>query len=95
MNTLADLLKKLIPTQSNFAFAFLLLPKHRREGLKAAYGFCRAVDDAVDLEPDAARAIAALDGWRREVDLVFGGGQPATPQGRALQPFVGPFPLSR
>jgi phytoene synthase len=47
------------------------------------------------LEPETARAIGALEGWRREVALVFDGGAPVTPQGQALQPFVSPFHLPR
>jgi phytoene synthase len=71
------------------------LPAPQRRAITAVFDFCRAVDDSVDLENDPARALAALDEWRAEVGRVFGSGPPATPQGRALQPFVAPFGLPR
>jgi len=81
--------------KTSFYYSFLVLPAAERRAITAVFDFCRAVDDAVDLEPNAARAIVALETWRREVALVFEGGVPATPQGRALQPFVAPFHLPR
>jgi len=59
------------------------------------FDVCRAIDDAVDLETEPARAQAALDGWRTEVARIFGGVAPETPQGRALQPFVARFNLPK
>jgi len=81
--------------KTSFYYSFLVLPAAERRAITAVFDFCRAVDDAVDLEPQTARAIGALEAWRREVGLVFDGGAPATPQGRALQPFVEPFHLPR
>ncbi len=81
--------------KTSFYYSFLVLPAPERRAITAVFDFCRAVDDAVDLEPDAARAVAALEMWRREVACVFDGGAPQTPQGLALQPFVGPFNLPR
>ncbi len=81
--------------KTSFYFSFLMLPAPQRRAITAVFDFCRAVDDAVDLEPDQSRALAALPHWRREVALVFDGGVPETGQGRALQPFVVPFHLPR
>jgi phytoene synthase len=81
--------------KTSFYYSFLVLPAAERRAITAVFDFCRAVDDAVDLEPDPTRAVAALDAWRREVALVFGAGAPATHQGQALQPFVKPFHLPR
>ena len=81
--------------KTSFYYSFLILPPPQRRAITAVFDFCRAVDDAVDLETDATRAVAALAMWRREVGLVFDGGQPVTPQGRALQPFAAPFHLPR
>jgi len=81
--------------KTSFYYSFLVLPKAERHAITAVFDFCRAIDDAVDLEPDQARAEAALGAWRQEVELVFGGGFPVTPQGQALQPFVEPFHLPR
>jgi phytoene synthase len=80
--------------KTSFYYSFLVLPKAKREVIVAVWDFCRAVDDAVDLEPDPHRARAALDEWRREVGRVFEG-TPQTPQGRALQRLARPFTLPR
>jgi 15-cis-phytoene synthase len=81
--------------KTSFYYSFLVLPGPQRQAITAVFDFCRAVDDAVDLEPDPARAIAALDLWRREIALVFEGQPPETGPGRALQPVVEPFNLPR
>ncbi|HUF46990.1 MAG TPA: squalene/phytoene synthase family protein [Vicinamibacterales bacterium] len=81
--------------KTSFYFSFLALPAPRRRAIEAVFDFCRAVDDAVDLESDPGRAAAAADGWRAEVARVFAAGAPETPAGRALQPLVAPFNLPR
>ena len=81
--------------KTSFYFSFLALPAPRRRAIEAVFDFCRAVDDAVDLEADAGKAAEAADLWRAEVARVFDGGSPETQAGRALQPFVGPFNLPR
>lgn len=81
--------------KTSFYYSFLVLPAAERRAITAVFDFCRAVDDAVDLEPDQERAIAALATWRKEVSDVFEGRTPATAQGLALQPFVEPFHLPR
>jgi phytoene synthase len=73
---------------TSFYFSFLALPGPRRRAITAVFDFCRAVDDAVDLETDPVRIGAALDLWRGEVARVFTGGEPITEQGRQLHPFV-------
>ncbi len=79
--------------KTSFYYSFLVLPKAEREAITAVFDVCRAIDDAVDLETDPSRARAALDGWRAEVRRVFAAEAPATPQGRAMQPFVERFHL--
>ena len=81
--------------KTSFYYSFLVLPSAERRAITAVFDVCRAIDDAVDLEPDPARAAAALEAWRAEVARVFEGGSPQTAQGRALQPFVKPFHLPR
>lgn len=58
-------------SRSNFYYAFLTLPRPRREALYAVYAFCRTVDDIADLGTargaDPAGLRAELGGWRREV----------------------------
>jgi phytoene synthase len=84
-----------VTRKTSFYYSFLALPPAERQAITAVFDFCRAVDDAVDLEPDSTRAIAALELWRRETGHVFEGRQPETPQGRALQPWVARFNLPR
>lgn len=80
---------------TSFYYSFLVLPKAERQAITAVFDVCRAIDDAVDLETEPARAQAALARWRAEVARIFEGASPATPQGRALQPFVSRFNLPR
>ncbi len=81
--------------KTSFYFSFLVLPKRKRDVIIAVWDFCRAVDDSVDLEPDPVKAESALRGWRDEVTRIFAAQAPATPQGRALQPFVAPCHLPK
>lgn len=81
--------------KTSFYYSFLVLPSAERQAITAVFDVCRAIDDAVDLETDPARAAAALAAWRDEVARVFEGKPPETLQGRALQPFVKPFHLPR
>ena len=81
--------------KTSFYFSFLSLSHQRRQAITAVWDFCRAVDDAVDLESDPARARAAMTTWRAEIARMFEGTPGETPQGRALQPFVAEFHLPR
>ena len=81
--------------KTSFYYSFLVLPAPQRRAITAVFDICRAIDDAVDLESDPERARQALAMWRTEIDRIFTRQAPATPQGRALQPFVGPFNLPR
>jgi phytoene synthase len=87
--------------KTSFYYSFLVLPSAERRAITAVFDVCRAIDDAVDLESDPARAAKALESWRAEVARIFesaharDSGSPQTPQGRALQPFVKPFHLPR
>ena len=67
-------------SRSNFYYAFLALPRPRRQALYAVYAFCRIVDDIADVgvdgATDAASRHAALDGWRKDVARCFEPGAP-------------------
>lgn len=89
---------------TSFYYAFLILPPAQRQAIVAVWDFCRAVDDAVDeaapgggvlSSTSRIRATADLESWRREIARCFGSEAPRTPQGRALQPFVHQFGLTR
>ena len=82
---------------TNFYYSFLVLPSAKRQAIVAVWDFCRAVDDATDEigDGDAASAAAAVARWRQELMRCFEGGVPETRQGRALQPLIARFDLSR
>jgi phytoene synthase len=59
---------------SNFYYAFLFLPKPRREAIYAVYAFCRLSDDLVDEVKAGGDPAAALTRWRQQLDTDFHGG---------------------
>jgi len=64
-------------TGSSFYAGMRVLPKAEREAMYAIYGFCRAVDDiADDQHGEREGRAAALDGWRRDLDSLYAGGDP-------------------
>ncbi len=65
--------EKAAQSGSSFYYAFLFLPKPRREAITAFYAFCREVDDAVDDALDTGVAAAKLTWWRKEVQAAFAG----------------------
>ncbi|MFQ5509790.1 MAG: presqualene diphosphate synthase HpnD [Leptospirillia bacterium] len=58
---------------SNFYYAFLPLPKARREALFVIYAFCRHADDIVDETESPAQAEAGLLAWRAEWQAALDG----------------------
>jgi phytoene synthase len=56
---------------SNFYYAFLFLPKAKREAIYAVYAFCRLSDDLVDEQRAGGDPAAALARWRAELDLYY------------------------
>jgi len=85
--------------KTSFYYSFLVLPAEQRRAIVAVWDFCRAVDDAVDEEPDASGELPsgreAVGFWREELARAFDGDAPTTAQGRRLQPFIAPFGLPR
>ncbi len=80
---------------TSFSYSFLVLPDAQRRAIGLVWDFCRAVDDAVDEAPDESTAAIEIAKWRAEVDRLFGGGAPVTPQGQQLTSVVAAFSLSR
>jgi presqualene diphosphate synthase len=58
---------------SSFRAGMAVLPKERREGMYALYGFCRAVDDIADESPSPEIAAHKLQEWRVRIAAVFKG----------------------
>ena len=83
-------------SRSNFYYAFLTLPRPRRDALYAVYAFCRTVDDVADLGRDPAAQRAELARWREDVARCFESGRPpAHPIGRQLAAAVRAYPIPR
>jgi len=81
-------------TGSNFYYAFLLLPRPKREAIKNVYGFCRIIDDIVDESPEGRDPAAELDRWREEIHACFQG-WPSTPFGERLMNSIEEFGLPK
>lgn len=84
--------EKAAASGSSFYYAFLFLPKPRREAITAFYAFCREVDDVVDEVTDPGVAQTKLAWWNTEIARAFAG-QPQHPVMRALMPTVPAFGL--
>ncbi len=83
-------------SRSNFYYAFLTLPRPRRDALYAVYAFCRTVDDVADLGSDPAAQRAGLARWRADVARCFErGATPEHPIARQLQQAVATYPIPR
>jgi phytoene synthase len=79
-------------TGSNFYYAFLLLPRQKREAIKNVYGFCRIIDDIVDEDPAGRDPHAELERWRQEIVDCYRG-KPATDLGERLVDSIEEFDL--
>src|SRR5215470_17616683 len=79
-------------TGSNFYYAFLLLPRPKREAIKNVYGFCRIIDDIVDEDPAGRDPYAELEQWRHEIADCYRG-RPSTPFGERLVDSIEEFDL--
>jgi phytoene synthase len=87
-------------SRSNFYYAFLTLPRRRRDALYAVYAFCRTVDDIADLGPergaDPATLREELGRWRREIARCYEPGPgPEQPIAQRLAAAVREFRIPR
>ena len=82
-------------SRSNFFFAFLALPRRRRDALYAVYAFCRTVDDIADLGTDPTVQRAQLARWRADIARCYEGGPVEHPIARQLAEAVRDFRLPR
>ena len=58
---------------TNFYYAFLTLPKHRRRAIYAAYAFCRYCDDAVDDQSSMDSKLESVNLLREKLRLSYVG----------------------
>ncbi len=71
----------------NFYYAFLFLPRAKREALYALYAFCRYCDDIADSDNVPLQRPALLQAWRQELENCYAG-RPGHPITHALQPVI-------
>jgi phytoene synthase len=101
MRKAADLCARLTRrSRSNFYYAFLTLPRHRRAALYAVYAFCRTVDDIADAgapsPADRPRQREALAAWREDIRRCYEQGEePCHPIARRLAAAVRAHPIPR
>ncbi len=80
--------------RTNFGVAFAVLPRVKRNAIRALHAWSRSVDDGVDEAIDATRARGSIERWRREIDLLYEG-RPEEPVTQALSPHVERFAIPR
>ncbi|MBL4613581.1 MAG: presqualene diphosphate synthase HpnD [Magnetovibrio sp.] len=79
---------------SSFYWALRLLPQERRNAMFHVYAFCREVDDIADEPGDPVVKMQLLEGWRRDVESLYGDGPPAQTV-VCLKPIVERFGLDK
>jgi len=81
-------------SRSNFYFAFLFLPKVKRDALYSIYAFCRRSDDIADQARPAEERRRELAEWRAKVDACYSG-QATEPALQSLALHVEQFGIPR
>lgn len=79
-------------SRSSFHAGMAVLPKPRRDGMYALYGFCRAVDDIADDSATPEIAAQGLQEWRGLIADAFQG-KPRNAVTTALLPAIRDFKL--
>ena len=91
-----DYCKKLTErSKSSFYYAFLFLPREKREALEAVYAFCRLVDDVVDEDAPADAKREGVARWRAELERIYGDEAPQHPVALRLKETLRRFPIRR
>jgi phytoene synthase len=62
-----------IAVGSSFYAAMRILPRKQREAMFQIYSFCRQVDDIADSDGPREERLAALAGWRDDIDALYAG----------------------
>jgi phytoene synthase len=78
----------------NFYYAFLFLPRPKREAIYAVYAFCRYCDDIADEGQDVATQHTLLQQWRAELDRCYAG-TPTHPITQALQQVITTYKIPK
>ncbi len=78
----------------NFYYAFMFLPKPKREAIYAVYAFCRYCDDIADGDYAAEDQPDLLKAWRQELNNCYAG-QPTHQITQALQQVIRQYHLPK
>ncbi|MGQ4808599.1 15-cis-phytoene synthase [Candidatus Entotheonellaceae bacterium PAL068K] len=78
----------------NFYYAFLFLPRPKREAIYAVYAFCRYCDDVADGGQAFATRQSLLHAWREELDNCYAG-KPTHVITQALQPVLTTYAIPK
>lgn len=78
--------------RSSFALGLALLPRRRRDAMRALYAFARVVDDVADGPWPAEEKRQVLQAWREEIRRLYRGA-PVSLIGRALAEPVSAYDL--
>ena len=78
----------------NFYYAFMFLPKPKREAIYAVYAFCRYCDDIADGDYAPEAQPDLLKAWRQELDNCYAG-QPTHRITQALQHVIQQYDLPK
>ncbi len=80
---------------SNLAFAFIMLPREKRQSICSLYAFCREIDDVADNQSlpveERRKQLAA---WRNDLRLATSADLPAFHINQELQPVIRRYGLS-
>lgn len=73
MNLKQHTAKLVKAARTNFYYAFVFLPKKKRDAIFAAYAFSRHTDDIIDDAPSPEQAKHDIDIWRKELHACYEG----------------------
>ena len=94
MNLKKHVAKIVRGAQTNFFYAFVFLPRKKREAIFSAYAFSRHTDDIVDDAASPEEARYRLDAWREQLHACYKGNA-KHPIAQNLQGVLRDFPIPK
>ena len=94
MNLKKHVAKIVRGARTNFFYAFVFLPRKKREAIFSAYAFSRHTDDIVDDATSPEEARCRLDAWREQLHACYKGSS-THPIAQSLQAVLRDFPIPK
>ena len=94
MNLKKHIAKTVKGARTNFYYAFLFLPRKKREAIFSVYAFSRHTDDIVDRAASTAEAKCRLEHWRDQLHACYAGNA-THPIAQNLQAVIRDFPIPK